>query len=83
MRGTGPVSFDNDPTTLTFTEEPGRLRVRLSIDDWDRLGLCEGRRVRLGLPGRETTDVLVAAVRRDPPFVWVEAVALMPAAKAV
>ena len=52
--------------------DAGLTRLRVSVDECDRLGLAEGRRVRVRLPGRGSADVLVAEVRRVPPFVWLD-----------
>ena len=72
MRGTGQVRLDGAAVYGYFAGDAGRFRLRLAIDDWDRLGLVEGRRVRVELPGREPTDVLIVAAARVPPVVWAE-----------
>lgn len=77
MRGTGPVSVHGMTAYGYFTEHAGRVRVRLGIDDWERLGLCEGQRVAVALPGRAAAVVMVLAVQQDPPVVWVEFAAAM------
>ena len=41
-------------------------------DECDRLGLSEGHRARVGLPGREPAEVLVTEIRRVPPVVWLD-----------
>ena len=40
-----------------------------SLDDWERLGLCEGRRVPVRLPGRDDVWLFGAAVTPLPPIV--------------
>ena len=53
-------------------DDAGLIRLRVSVDESDRLDLAEGHRVRVGLPGREPAEVLVAEVRRVPPVVWLD-----------
>ena len=73
MRGTGPVEVNGTVVYAYFTEgESGSVRLRVSVDEWDRLGIAEGLRVRVGLPGREAVDVLVTDAHRIPPFVWLD-----------
>jgi hypothetical protein len=55
-------------------------RVRVSVDEAERLGAVEGLRVRLSLPGAGAADGLVVRVRREPPFAWVELTALVAVA---
>jgi hypothetical protein len=78
MRGAGPVSVGGVTVYGYFDATGGGVRLRLSVDDWDRLDLCEGRRVAVRLPGRDAEELLVAAADRVPPFVWAD---LTPAAK--
>jgi hypothetical protein len=80
MRGAGPVSWGGEVVYAYFTVGGGVTRVRVSVDDADRLDVVEGRRVRLALPGGEPADGLVVRVRRDPPFAWVELTPLAPVA---
>ena len=73
MRATGPVAVAGATFYAYFTEAAdGSARLRLSVDEWDRLGLDEGRRVRVGFPGRGPAEVLVTEVRRVPPVVWLD-----------
>lgn len=76
MRGTGLVSWGSETVYAYFTTDGNSLRVRLSVDEADRLGLTEGLRVWVGLPDRQPADVLVMRVGRTPPFVWVELTAM-------
>lgn len=71
MTGTGAVNLGGVVLYVYFAEQGGLLRVRLSADEWDLLGLCEGQRVRVGLPGRPAEDLLITAASRVPPVVWV------------
>lgn len=72
MRGTGAVAV-NGTTVYAYFAVVGRaVRLRLSIDECDRLDLLDGRPVRVGLPGAGPASGLVTATRRVPPFVWVQ-----------
>jgi hypothetical protein len=58
---------------LWVREATDRLwRVRLSIDDFEALGIHEYQRVRLKLPQLAEEDVYFRGRRTNPPFVWVE-----------
>ena len=72
MGGTGSVTVDGAAVYAHFTTEAGRVRLRVSADERDRLGLDPGRPVALGLLGRPAVRALVTGVRADPPFAWVE-----------
>jgi hypothetical protein len=73
MRGTGPVEVNGNTVYAYFNVgDVGLIRLRVSVDECDRLDLAEGRRVRVGLPDREPVEVLVAEVRRVPPVVWLD-----------
>ncbi len=80
MRGTGPVGWGGSTVYAYFTVSGGVTRVRVSLDEADRLDVVEGVRVKVALPGREPADGLVVRVRREPPFAWVELVPLVPVA---
>ena len=51
------------------------VRVRVSADDWERLGLSPGQRVRVERPGRTASALLLTAAEHEPPVVWLN---LMP-----
>jgi hypothetical protein len=50
----------------------GSSRVRLSLDDFDAIGVHEYQRVRLRLPRQQEEDVYFRGRRETPPFVWLE-----------
>jgi hypothetical protein len=52
--------------------ECGNRRVRLSIDDFEALGIHEYQRVRLKLPRQPAEDVYCRGRRENPPFVWLD-----------
>jgi hypothetical protein len=73
MRRTWPVTVNGVAVYAYYNVgDAGPIRLRVSVDESDRLGLAEGLRVRVGLPGREPAEVLVAEVRRVPPVVWLD-----------
>ena len=80
MRGTGPVGWGGEVVYAYFTVNAGVTRVRVSVDEADRLNVVEGQRVAIALPGAAVAEGLVVRVRREPPFVWVELTALAPPA---
>jgi hypothetical protein len=80
MRGAGPVTWGGEVVYAYFMVGSGVTRVRVSVDEADRLGAVEGLRVKLTLPGKEPVDGLVVRVRREPPFVWIELTPLTPTA---
>lgn len=79
MRGAGPVGWGGEIVYAYFTADAGVTRVRVSVDEADRLDVVAGKRVRLVLPGAGPVDALIVRVRREPPFVWVELTPLAPA----
>jgi hypothetical protein len=78
MRGAGPVTWGSEVVYAYFMVGSGVTRVRVSVDEADRLGAVEGLRVKLTLPGMEPVDGLVVRIRREPPFVWIELTPLAP-----
>lgn len=80
MRGTGPVVWGRETVYAYYTSDGNAVRVRVSVDEAERLGLSEGLRAWVGFPGREKADVLVMKVASAPPFVWVELTVMSPAA---
>lgn len=52
-------------------ELQGGLRVRFSIDDWERLGLFRGQRIPVRLPEKADQWLYLAEVTETPPVVWV------------
>ncbi|MDB5313332.1 MAG: hypothetical protein JWO38_7534 [Gemmataceae bacterium] len=80
MRGTGPVGMNGQTVYAYYTRAGDRVRVRISVDENDRLGLVEGLRVAVALPGQKAVDVLVLAASQAPPYVWLELELLSPRA---
>jgi hypothetical protein len=52
-------------------ELSGGLRMRLSIDDWERLNLFRGQRIPVRRPGRSDEWFYIAEEVELPPVVWV------------
>ena len=76
MRGTGAVGWGNELVYAYLTTAGKTVRLRVSVDEADRLDVVAGQRVRLTLPGCEPDELLVMSVNRTPPFVWVELTSL-------
>ena len=81
MRGAGPVGWGGETVYCYFTVSGGVTRVRVSLDEADRLDVDEGRRVAVALPGAEPVDGLVVRVRHKPPFAWIEVTPRGPPAR--
>ena len=64
-RGTGGSEW-----ALAVETDDG-VRVRLSLDDWERLGLFRGQRVPVRRGDRRDEWLFVAEVVELPPLVWV------------
>ena len=80
MRGTGPVSVNGDTVYAYYTQNDSSVRVRMSVDEADRLGIVEGLRLKIALPGRSVGDFLATAANRTPPYVWLHLEPLAPVA---
>ena len=74
MRGTGPVVVNGSVVYGYCTDRAGACRLRLGLDDWDRLGLDAGQRIRFGRPDQPPDEVLIASADRHPPVVWLDLV---------
>ena len=61
-----------------YATEGRATRVRVGLDDLDQLGLAEGMRVRLALPGGDAADVLITSAARVPPFAWLTVESVAP-----
>lgn len=73
MRGAGPVTVNGATVYAYYTQDHGPLRLRISVDEADRLGLIDGMRLKIALPGQTVPcDYLAAAAERNPPYVWLE-----------
>lgn len=72
MAGTGQqIGLNGYEVWALVVETADGLRVRLSLDDWQWLGLDVGRRVPVRLPGKSDVWLFVADVTELPPIVWV------------
>jgi hypothetical protein len=72
MRGTGPVGVNGTTVYAYYTQNEGSFRVRISVDEADRLGLIDGMRLKITLPGKKSADFLATSVSRNPPYVWLD-----------
>jgi hypothetical protein len=78
MRGTGPVGVNGTIVYAYFVLASGSVRVRVSVDEADRLGLVDGLKVQIALPGRQSMELLVMAAKQTPPYVWLHMEPLTP-----
>ena len=67
----GPVKL-NGVLIYAFIATSGAngVGVRVSTDDWERLGLCPGHQVRVEGTGVDG-NFLLASATEEPPLVWV------------
>jgi len=71
--GVGVVTINGAGAWALWVCDPaGGWKIRLSIDDFEALGVHEYQRVRVRLPGRNEADVYFKRRRVNPPFVWLE-----------
>jgi len=66
-----PVAVNGFELWALAVETDDGMRVRLSLDDWERLGLFRGQRVPIRRNGRRDEWLFVAEVVELPPLVWV------------
>jgi hypothetical protein len=78
MRGTGPVAINGTTVYAYYMLANSLVRVRISVDETDRLGIIDGLRVKVALPGQEAMNLLVTATNRIPPYVWLHLEPLAP-----
>lgn len=66
----GPIELNGVLVYAYVVAEGDGTRVRVSADDWERLGLAPGARVRVAPPGREPESLLLVVADQQPPVVW-------------
>jgi hypothetical protein len=66
----GPIELNGTIVYAYVVQDDAGTRVRVSADDWERLGLQPGARVRVGGSGREPESLLLTAAEQEPPVVW-------------
>ncbi len=66
----GPIELNGVVVYAYVVTDDSGARVRVSADDWERLGLVPGARVRLGPSDREPEALLLTAAEQQPPVVW-------------
>jgi hypothetical protein len=69
-----PVVLNGQSLWAYVVEQSDGLRLRFSLDDWEKVFLEPGQRVPLSLPNGSELRLYVDRVRQEPPFVWVTAV---------
>ena len=70
-RGTCQIAVNGRETWGYVVELAEGLRIQLSIDDWERMGLVEGQRIPVRLPNKPDAWLYVENVTHLPPVVWV------------
>ncbi len=61
-------------------EHDSGYRIRLALDDWQRLNVGIGQRLPVRLPGAGAVRLFVTAATEQPPVVWVTVATRMRAA---
>lgn len=71
MSGSEQVGLNGFEVWAYVVELDGGLRMRLDLNDWERVGLCRGQRVPVRREGRRDEWMFLAEVVELPPLVWV------------
>lgn len=66
----GPIELNGTVVYAYVIQDEAGTRVRVSADDWEKLGLAPGARVRVGGRGNEPEALLLTAAEQQPPIVW-------------
>jgi hypothetical protein len=66
----GPIHLNGSMIYAFVVTKGDDLRVRVSADDLERLGLVAGQQVKVNGPGRDAETRLLARVEEIPPLVW-------------
>ena len=72
----GQIGLNGVAVYAYVVVDGAEVRVRVSADEWERLGLSPGQRVRLEQHGREESLFLLARAEHEPPVVWLRLVPL-------
>jgi hypothetical protein len=70
----GPVKLNGVMVYAFVTNGENDVGIRVSTDDWERLGLHPGQQVQID--GHEGMGFFLAAVDQAPPFVWLRLASL-------
>jgi hypothetical protein len=75
-RGAGPCVVAGFVVYTLYISLPNGLRVRVGVDEWERLGLYQGERVAVALPGEPAagTAYYIHAATWVETWYWVELV---------
>ena len=71
MNGAEQIALNGAEVWANVVELDCGLRMRLSLDDWEGIGLYRGQRVPVRRPGRRDEWLFLAEVVELPPLVWV------------
>ena len=64
-----PITLDGRPVYGVIAADDLGVRVRVSADEFEQLGLAPGRQVRFGA-GDQSGTYLLTAADQAPPLVW-------------
>ena len=71
-RGHGLMEVRDRPIYGRYVVLPDGLRIRVPCDDWHRLGVLDGERVEVDVPGWGVRDFFVAGTTWVDGWYWVE-----------
>ncbi len=72
MPSHGPVMLNGQLVYTYVQTTDSHPRLRLSVDEFDRLNLWEGSRIRISWPQEQVEEWLLLRAERLPPYVWLE-----------
>lgn len=65
------VELNGTAVWAYVVEHESGYRMRVALDDWQRLNLALGQRLPVRLPGAGAVVLFVTAATEQPPVVWV------------
>ena len=71
MNGSEQIALNGFEVWAYVVELEGGLRMRLDLNDWERVGLCRGQRIPVRRSGCRDEWMFLAEVVELPPLVWV------------
>lgn len=71
MSGSEQVGLNGYEVWAYVVELEGGLRMRLDLNDWDRIGVYRGQRIPVRPAGQRDEWMFLAEMVELPPLVWV------------
>jgi hypothetical protein len=71
MSGSEQIALNGSEVWAYVVQLDGGLRMRLSLDDWERIGLHRGQRVPVRRPGHRDEWLFLAEIVELPPLAWI------------